>query len=128
MPKTYIDNLNVVIIMSAVKLANGKVARRVISVSEIVGYDPPSNTFSIVEIFRWNPVGDVFDFVGDKNSYLLEEKIAPMRGLAGANKWAIYSLLDKRATVLRKLHTGKGVTGYYELLRVLARAQQEGLF
>ena len=127
-PKTYIDNLNVVIIMSAVKLANGKVARRVISVSEIVGYDPPSNTFSIVEIFRWNPVGDVFDFVGDKNSYLLEEKIAPMRGLAGANKWAIYSLLDKRATVLRKLHTGKGVTGYYELLRVLARAQQEGLF
>ena len=127
-PKTYIDNLNVVVIQSAVKLPNGKTARRVLSVSEIVGYDPPTNSFSVVEIFHWDPGTDTFEFTGDKNSYLLEEKIAPKYGYAGANKWAIYNLLDKRANVLRKLHTGKGVTGYYELLRVLSRAQQEGLF
>ena len=127
-PKTYIDNLNVVVIQSAVKLANGKTARRAISISEIVGYDPPSNSFSIVEVFRWNPADDTFDFVGDKSSYLLEEKIAPKRGMAGSNKWAIYKLLEKRANVLRKLHKEKGITGYYELLRVIARAQAEGVF
>lgn len=127
-PKTYIDNLNIVIIQSSVKLPNGKTARRVMSISEIVGYDPPSNSFSVVEVFHWDPSADTHEFTGDKNSYLLEEKLAPAYGFTGANKWGIYSLLEKRANVLRKLHQGKGITGYYELLKVLARAKKEGLF
>jgi len=127
-PKTYIDNLNVVVIQSAVKLPSGKSARRALSISEIVGYDPPSNTFSFVEIFRWDPARDTFEFVGDKNSYVLEEKIAPKRGIPPHRKWEIYAQLEKRASVLHKLHKEKGITGYYELLRVMAKAQQEGLF
>ena len=127
-PKTYIDNLNVVVIQSAVKLPNGKTARRAMSISEIVGYDPVSNSFSFVEVFRWDPVKDVFDFVGDKNSYILEQKIAPMKGLPPNKAHQIYNILEKRAKVLERLHKQKGVTGYYELLQVLSRAQQQGLF
>lgn len=126
-PKTYIENLNVAIIQSAVKLPNGKTGRRAISISEIVGYDPPSDSFSFVEVFRWNQATDVFEFVGDKNSYLLEERIAPMKGIPQNRKWDVYALLEKRAKVMKKL-AEKGVTGYYELLSVLARAQQEGVF
>lgn len=127
-PKTYIDNLNAVVIMSAVRLPNGKTGRRALSISEIVGYDPPSNTFSFVEVFRWDPVRDAFEFVGDKNSYLLEQKVATRRGLVGNRKWEIYSLLERRAKVLEKLHKEKGITGYYELFRILAQARREGLF
>ena len=127
-PKTYIDNLNVVIIQSAVKLPTGKNGRRALSISEIVGYDSVSNSFSFVEVFRWNQAKDVFEFVGDKNSYLLEEKIAPARGIPPSRKWEIYKELEKRAKVLERLHKDMGVTGYYELLKVLTRAQQEGLF
>lgn len=127
-PKTYIDNLNVVVIQSAVKLKNGKVARRAISISEIVGYDPPTESFSFVEIFRWDPPTDTFEFVGDKSSYLLEEKIAPKRGIPPNKKWEIYAVLEKRARVLERLHKDKGVTDYYELLKILARAQEEGIF
>lgn len=127
-PKTYIDNLNVVVIQSAVKLLNGKTARRTVSINEIVGYDPPSNTFSFVEVFRWNPATDTFEFVGDKNSYMLEEKIAPKRGLSGNRKREIYTQLEKRANILRRLHLEKGMTNFYELLKVLAKAQHEGLF
>lgn len=127
-PKTYMDNLNVVVIQSAVKLPNGKTARRALSISEIVGYDPTSNSFSFIEVFRWDPVKDVFEFVGYKNSYILEEKIARKRGIPPNRKSEIYDKLEKRAAVLQKLHKDKGVTGYYELLKIIARAQQEGIF
>lgn len=126
-PKTYIENLNVAIMQSLVKLPNGKDGRRAIGISEIVGYDPPSDSFSFVEVFRWNPVTDVFEFLGDKNSFLLEERIAPGRGYPPTNKWGIYTLLERRAKVLAKLQQ-RGLTGYYELLKVLNRAQQEGVF
>ncbi|MBI4304212.1 MAG: type II/IV secretion system ATPase subunit [Chloroflexi bacterium] len=127
-PKTYIDNLNVVVIQSAVKLPNGKMGRRALSISEIVGYDPLSNSFSYVEVFRWNPEKDNFEFVGYKNSYLLEQKIAFKRGIPADKKWKIYDDLDRRAKILEKLHKEKGVKNFYELLDVLAKAQQQGLF
>ena len=127
-PKTYIDNLNVAVIQSAVKLPNGKMGRRAVSINEIVGYDPTSNSFSFVEVFRWDPAKDIFEFVGHKNSYLLEQKIAQRRGIPPNRKWEIYTLLERRAKVLEKLHREKGITGYYELLNVISRAQQEGIF
>ena len=127
-PKTYIDNLNVVVCQNAVKLPNGKLGRRATSISEIVGYDSTTNTFSYVEVFRWNPVTDTFDFVGKRNSYLLEDKIALKRGIPPDKKMQVYSLVERRARILEKLHKEKGVRDFYELLKVLARAQQEKLF
>jgi flagellar protein FlaI len=127
-PKTYMDNLNVVICQNAVKLPNGKMGRRATSISEIVGYDPVANIFSYVEVFRWDPVADTFEFVGRRNSYLLEDKIAIRRGIPPDRKWQIYSVVERRAKILEKLHKEKGVHDFYELLKVLARAQQEKLF
>jgi len=127
-PKTYVDNLNVVVIQSAVKLPNGKQGRRALSISEIVGYDPVAGTFSFVEVFRWNPAKDVFEFVGNKNSYLLEQKIAFRRGIPPNKKQEIYNLLERRAKLLEKLHKEKKVVGFHELYQVLAEAQRKGLF
>jgi len=127
-PKTYMDNLNVVVCQNAVKLPSGKLGRRATSISEIVGYDPVSDTFSYVEVFRWNQVNDSFEFIGRKNSYLLEERIARKRGILPGQKWQIYNVLERRAVILEKLHKDKGITDFYELLRVLAKAEQEGLF
>ena len=125
-PKTYVDNLNVVILQSAVKLPTGKMGRRAIGISEIVGYDPTTNSFSYIEVFRWDPVKDKFEFVGDKNSYLLEQKIAPRYGIPPKRKWEIYNHMEKRARILEKIHKNK-ITGYHELYRVLAQAQRDGL-
>ena len=127
-PKTYMDNLNVVVCQNAVKLPNGKAGRRATSISEIVGYDPVSNIFSYVEVFRWDPVKDTFEFVGKRNSYLLEDKIAIKRGIPPDKKWQIYSLVERRARILERLHKEKGVSNFYELLKVLAKAQQERIF
>ena len=117
-----------VVVQNAVKLPNGKPGRRACSISEIVGYDPSSESFNYVEVFRWNPATDEFEFVGNKNSYLLEDKIAIRRGIPAERKWQIYSLLQKRTKILERLHKEKGVTDFYDLLKILAKAQQEGLF
>ncbi len=127
-PKTYIDNLNVVVIQSSVKLPNGRNGRRALSIAEIVGYDPTTQSFSFVEVFHWVPSEDRFLFYGEGNSYLLERKIAIKLGIPPEKARRIYSELDRRAKILEKLHKEQGVTGFYELLRVLAKAQREGLF
>ena len=127
-PKTYIDNLNVVIICSSVKLPNGKRGRRIISINEIIGYDPSSDAFSFVEVFRWDSATDSFEFVGNKNSYLLEQRIAFKRGIPPHRKWEIYALLEKRARVLEKLHKDAKVTNFYDLLGVISNAQKQGIF
>ena len=126
-PKTYIDNLNIVCIQSMVRLPNGKDGRRVISVNEIVGYDSSSDSFSFIEIFRWNPLNDQFEFTGYMNSYLLEEKIALIRGIPPNEKRKIYDELTRRVNVLKRLNERK-VTDFYELYVVLSQAYRQGVF
>jgi archaeal flagellar protein FlaI len=127
-PKNYVDNLNVVIFTSQVKLPNGRTGRRVTSISEIVSYDSSSDSFSFVESFRWNQETDVFEFTGNMTSFILEERIAPKLGIPEHKKQRVYAEVDRRAMILSKLHKDRGVRGFYEVLDVLNKAQQEGLF
>ncbi len=126
-PKPYMDNLNVVVICSAVRLPSGRLGRRVLSINEIIGYDLASDSFSFVEAFRWNPADDVFEFTGNMNSYLLENRVAPRRGLTQKDKRKIYNELEKKATILEKLQQ-QGVVNFHDLYQLLAKAQREGLF
>ena len=126
-PKTYIDNLNLVVIQSMVRLPNGKAGRRLTSLNEIVGYDPPTDSFSYVEVFRWNSAKDEFEFTGYMNSYMLEEVIAMRRGLPPSRKRENYDELGRRTNLLRRLKD-QGVTGFYEIYQVLAQANKEGIF
>ena len=125
-PKTYVDNLNVVTIQSAVRLPNGKDGRRVVSINEIVGYDSFTDSFSFIEVFRWNPVDDTFEFSGYMNSYLLEEKIAMARGLPPHKKRNIYNELTRRANILKRLQQ-QGVVDFNALYQVLSQAYREGV-
>jgi archaeal flagellar protein FlaI len=127
-PKNYVDNLNVVILTSQVKLPNGRQGRRITGISEIVSYDPTLEAFSFIESFKWNQENDTFEFTGYMTSYILENKIAPKLGMPEHKKQRIYVEMDRRAKILEKLHKEKGVKGFYEVLDVLNKAQKEGLF
>jgi flagellar protein FlaI len=126
-PKTYMDNLNVVVIISAVKLNSGKSARRILSVNELFGYDNASDSFAFAEVFHWDPVTDTFEYPGYMNSYLLEQKIAVRRGIPPNQRRTMYAEVERRAKVLEKLHKS-GVKNFYELYQVLAKAKRQGLF
>ncbi|MGQ9571948.1 MAG: type II/IV secretion system ATPase subunit [Dehalococcoidia bacterium] len=126
-PKTYMDNLNVVVIISAVKLPNGKTGRRILSVNELFGYDPVTDSFAFAEVFHWDPVTDTFEFTGYMNSYILENKIAVKRGIPANQRRVMYQEVERRAKALEKLHQS-GVKDFYELYQVLAKARRQGLF
>ncbi len=127
-PKTYIDNLNVVVLMNMVKLRNGNHARRITSIAEIAGYDSLSDSFNVVEVFHWDEVTDKYSFTGYMSSYVLEYKIAPKLGISSNKKSKVYDEVSKRANILEKLHREQKVTGFYEILSILGKAQREGLF
>ena len=127
-PKSYVDNLNVVILTSMVKLPNGKMGRRVTSVNEIVTYDPTLDAFTFIEVFRWDEVTDKFEFPGYMTSDMLENRIAHKYGIQSRNKARIYSEMDRRARILEKLHKEQGITDFYDVLDVLSKAQREGYF
>jgi archaeal flagellar protein FlaI len=126
-PKTYIDNLNLAVIQSAVRLADGRSARRVMSINEIIGYDPVSQSFSFLEAFRWNPANDTFEFPGYMNSYLLEQVIALKHGIPPHRRKEIYDEVKRRAKIFEKLHKEKKVTDFYEFFRILAEARRQKL-
>ena len=127
-PRSYIDNLNIAILMGMVRLPNGKVARRITSIAEIVGWDPLSQTFNIAEAFHFDEARDHFDFTGYMTSFIMEFKIAPRMGIPANKKQKIYEEIDRRAKILQELHKGRGITGFYEVLNVLGKAQRQGLF
>ncbi|HOT03169.1 MAG TPA: type II/IV secretion system ATPase subunit [Methanolinea sp.] len=125
-PKTYVDNLNIVVIQSAVKRPTGETVRRMLSVNELVGYNPETQGFSFVEMFHWNPVTDMFEFPGRGSSYLLENKIATMLGIPEHKKASIYDEVEKRARILERLHKA-GYTGFYDLYFMMTKIKKQGL-
>jgi flagellar protein FlaI len=125
-PKTYLDNLNIVVIQNAIRGKDGNLHRRVTSVDEILGFDPVSNSVSYIQVFRWNPEDDSFSFTGNLNSYLLENKIAVNRGIPENKRRKIYKELEKRAGILEKIHKS-GATNFYELFSVLSTIEKEGV-
>ena len=125
-PKTYVDNLNLVIIQSAVKLPRGGTVRRMLSVNELVGYDPETQGFSFMAAFVWDPATDSFTFTGRGSSYLLENKIATMLGIPENRRADIYDEVDKRAKILERLHKA-GYTQFWDLFHMTTKIKKQGL-
>ncbi len=125
-PRTYVDNLNLVIIQSAVKRPDGQLVRRMISCNELVGFNPETQGFTFVEMFSWEPVTDTFTWSGKGSSYLLENKIATMLGMPDSKKSEIYLEVEKRAKILERLHKA-GYTKFWDLFHMMTKIKKQGL-
>ncbi|WFN35926.1 type II/IV secretion system ATPase subunit [Methanomicrobium antiquum] len=125
-PLTHVDNLNLVIIQSAVRRPSGGTVRRMLSINELVGYDPETKGFSFVGIFVWNPITDEFDFPGRGSSYLLESKIATLLGVPDNKKSEMYFEVEKRAKILQRLHKA-GYMGFWDLYHMITKVKKQGL-
>lgn len=125
-PKTYVDNLNLVIIQSAVRRPDGKVVRRVLSINEIVGYNPETKGFNYIEAFTWDPATDKFVFRASKSSYLLEQKIGRRLGIPQNKLQVVYDEIEKRKKILKKIGES-GVTDYDEFFQTITKVEKKGL-
>jgi len=125
-PRTYVDNLNLVVIQSAVKRPDGQLVRRMISCNELVGFNPETQGFTFVEMFSWEPVTDTFTWSGKGSSFLLENKIATMLGMPDSKKSEIYLEVEKRAKILERLHKA-GYTKFWDLFHMMTKIKKQGL-
>jgi flagellar protein FlaI len=125
-PKTYVDNLNLVIIQSAVKRPDGQTVRRMISVNELVGYNAETGGFTFVQMFTWEPITDTFIWTGKGSSFLLENKIATMLGIPDSRKAEIYLEVEKRAKILERLHKA-GYVKFWDLFHMMTKIKKQGL-
>ncbi len=125
-PKTHIDNLNIAVFQSAVRSKAGMLLRRVITVNEIIGYDPESDGIIYMPIFVWDPKHDKFRFSGFGSSYLLNEKVALRRGFSHGELKKIYDELNLRARFLELL-VANGIFDYFNVWRAIVRTYEIGL-
>jgi archaeal flagellar protein FlaI len=116
-PLSFMNNLNICLIQQAVS-QNGKHLRRVLSISELERYYEPKNKVITREVFTWDPVTDTHLFRGNFNSFILEQKIAKMKGYS--NPRQIYTDLQLRKKILVKMVENK-IFNYFEVWDTLVK-------
>jgi len=122
-PVTFIDNLNVAIILQAV-YRKGKFLRRCISVEEIEGYYEEAGGVVTRAVFQWDPGADKHHFRGLNNSFILENKIADKLGYE--DKREIYEDVFLRAKILQRMKD-ENIEEYYDVLKIIWDYQEKGL-
>jgi len=122
-PKTFMDNLDVVLIQMAVE-RKGKRIRRVLSVDEVEGYNKQVDGIMSRKAFEWNAVDDTHTFKANRNSYILESRIAKMAGLT--DPMQIYDEFDRRKHILDRMIEEK-IFDYYEVVQFIWTFYREGI-
>jgi flagellar protein FlaI len=122
-PVTFIDNLNVVMILQAV-YRKGKFLRRCISLEEIEGYYEEAGGVVTRAVFQWDPGTDKHHFRGLNNSFILESKIADKLGYE--DKREIYEDVFLRAKILQRMKD-ENIEEYYDVLKIIWDYQEKGL-
>jgi len=121
-PKPFMDNLDIVLIQLAIQ-RKGKRLRRVISIDEIEGYNKTVDGIMSRVAFAWDAASDSHLFKANRNSYILEQKIAPMAGFQ--NPMDIYEEFDRRKHILERMLEEK-IFDYYEVVQFIWTYYREG--
>ncbi len=122
-PVTFIDNLNVCVVLHAM-YRNGMLLRRITAVEELEGYYEEAGGVITRAVFEWNAANDRHDFRGLNNSYILEEKIASRQGYRDKRK--IYEELTTRARILDAM-VERGIFDFMETFELVKAYRERGL-
>ena len=122
-PKTFMDNLDVVLIQMAVE-RKGKRLRRVLSVDEIEGFNKEVDGIMSRKAFEWDAVSDTMMFKSNRNSYILEQRIAKQAGLQ--DPMQIYEEFDRRKHILERMVEEK-IFDYYEVVQFIWTFYRDGV-
>jgi len=121
-PKTFMDNLDIVLIQMAVE-RKGKRIRRVLSVDEVEGYNKEADGIISRKAFEWNAADDTHAFKANRNSYILEQRIAKTAGYTDLMK--IYEEFDRRKVILQEMVTQQ-IFDYNRVLDIIWSYYRDG--
>lgn len=122
-PKTFMDNLDFVLIQLAIE-RDGKMIRRCISIDEIEGYNRDVDGIMARRAFEWKPEADIHLFTANKNSYILEEKIAKNAGYIDTSE--IYVEYQQRKKILERM-VEEHIFDYYDVVQCIWGYYRDGL-
>ena len=122
-PKTFMDNLDVVLIQMAVE-RKGKRLRRVLSIDEIEGFNKEVDGIMSRKAFEWDAVSDTMMFKSNRNSFILEQRIAQQAGLQ--DPMQIYEEFDRRKHILERMVEEK-IFDYYEVVQFIWTFYRDGV-
>lgn len=125
-PKTNVENLNIALFQGAVSGPDGKRVRRVLSINEILGYNPEANNVMFIPVFNWEPGTDSVKFGGKGSSALFIQKILEKRGMSRKEEGALYEELEFRAKILDKM-IEKKIFNFYDVYQSISRCREIGL-
>ncbi|MEF8847779.1 MAG: type II/IV secretion system ATPase subunit [Candidatus Thermoplasmatota archaeon] len=121
-PKPFMDNLDVVLIQMAIERKGEKI-RRVLALDEIEGYNKAADGIMSRTAFTYNSVDDTHIFKANRNSFVLEQKIAPLAGFK--DPMQIYEEFDRRKHILDRMIEEK-IFDYYEVVQFIWTYYREG--
>ncbi|MFI5415861.1 MAG: type II/IV secretion system ATPase subunit, partial [Nitrososphaerales archaeon] len=113
-PKTNVENLNIAMFQAAVTGPDGKRVRRVLSINEIIGYNPEGNNVMFIPVFNWDPGTDTVKFRGKGSSALFISKLLEKRGMARKDEGLLYEELALRTKILDKM-VEKKIFNFYDV-------------
>jgi archaeal flagellar protein FlaI len=122
-PKSFMDNLDFVLIQMAVE-RKGQRLRRVLSVDEIEGYNKAVDGVMSRTAFEWKSAEDQHLFRANRNSYMLEERIAKTAGYEDPSE--IYAEYELRKHILDRM-VEEQIFDYYEVCQFIWTFYREGI-
>ena len=125
-PKTHMENLNIAVFQGAVQGPGGKRVRRILSINEILGYDPEAGNIMFIPVFTWDPGTDTVKFKGKGSSALFVSKLLERRGMAKKHEALLYDELELRAKILEKM-VEKKIFNFYDVFDSISHCREIGL-
>jgi flagellar protein FlaI len=125
-PKTHAENLNIGLFQGAVQGKQGKTVRRVLSINEIIGYDPASDSVMFIPVFNWDPGDDRVLYRGKGSSALFITKLLMKRGLSRSDEALLYDELELRASIIKHWINNK-LFDYYDVYQEITKVDEIGL-
>jgi flagellar protein FlaI len=125
-PKTNVENLNIGLFQGAVQGPGGKRVRRVLSINEILGYNPEGGNIMFIPVFNWDPGTDEVKFRGKGSSALFVQKVLEKRGMSKRDEGLLYEELELRAKILQKMME-KRIFNFYDVFDSISHCREIGL-
>jgi len=121
-PKTHINSLNIALFQARIE-REGKLLRRVISVNEIIGYDPSGDRIIYIPTFIYDADRDTQYFTGA--SYLLENLVLQYRGWGRNRLPDLYRELEMRKEIL--LFLAEKRPSYIDVFKTVIEANRRSI-
>ncbi|TBR24383.1 MAG: flagellar protein FlaI [Candidatus Nitrosotenuis sp.] len=125
-PKTNVENLNIGLFQGAVQGPGGKRVRRVLSINEILGYNPEGGNIMFIPVFNWDPGTDEVKFRGRGSSALFVQKLLEKRGMHKKDEGLLYEELELRAKILQRMME-KRIFNFYDVFDSISHCREIGL-